>query len=176
MRKKLLQLLVLVIPILAAITSCNRSDDVPKTKGSVVKIDPTLNKISTYVALMEFNVRLNEMISCKMEESFQSIAPNSNFARELVAVSVRSCELAKQYVKATKPTYDAMRAQGRRLDRLYAFIVVNTGTEDPEEEIGLFADLASCKSIEAIAHERGEATRRCFEWKDAPTRIGIKGD
>jgi len=120
---------------------------------------------------MDLNVRLKEAISCELVKTFQSIKSDNDFARKLVAESIRSCELARQYVATTRPTFEAIRSQGRKLNRHHAFVVVNTGSEDPEEEIGLFADFANCNAMETIAHERGEATRKCFEWKDIPTRF-----
>lgn len=126
------------------------------------KIDPVLEKIDTFVAMMDWSVRMNEAISCELVKAFQSTKSENDFARKLVAESIRSCDLARQYVAATRPTYEAIQVQGRKLSHLYAFVVVNAGSEDPEEEIGLFADLASCNAMEAIAHEREESTRKCL--------------
>lgn len=174
MRSGGITLFLLLVPIFLVGVSCDKPSPNKKSRISEVKIDPVLEKIDTFIALMDLNLRLKEAISCEMVKTFQSTKSDNDFARKLVAESVHSCELARQYVAATKPTYEAIRVQGRKLARLYAFVVVNAGSEDPEEEIGLFADLTSCNAMETIAHERGEATRKCFEWKDIPARFGAQ--
>jgi hypothetical protein len=167
--------LILAIVLVVSTVSCDEAHPPKNQIEPKVGLDPVLGKINTFAAVMEMNLRLSEYTSCMLARQFQSMKVNNEFTRGMITEATSSCELYSRYIAATRKTYETIRAQGKLLDRQFAFAIFEHGGESEgghtETEIGLFIDLASCKAMEVLTHERDVPTRQCYEWRDPIQKI-----
>lgn len=167
--------LILAIVLVVSTVSCDKTHPPKNQNEPKVSLDPVLGKINTFAAIMEMNLRLSEYTSCMLAKQYQSLKVNNEFTRGMITEATVSCELYSQYIAATRQTYQTIRAKGKLLDHQFAFAIYEHGGESEvghtETEIGLFFDLASCKAMQVLAHERDVPTRRCYEWRDPIQKI-----
>jgi len=147
------------------VTGCSDSRPAKKASNPNFAIDSALEKIDLEIALLDYTTRVHSETACMLAESLAGIKDKDPFMQRMVSQSVTGCEMARYYVTATRPTIAAIRQRGRLIEPLYEFTVFESGEPPTEKTIGPFMDLASCQETEALAHQKGEATRACQRWQ-----------
>jgi hypothetical protein len=132
--------------------------------------------------IMKTDVAFQHDAACAMRDAFkpkvgstegaEGGSSTEQFLEELRADEEFRCEFYGEVRSAVKDTFDAIVAQKRIPNVVYAFTIYEPCCEDAgqdafgEQEIGLFLELAECERFEAVMRERVVGTRKCAVWKD----------
>ena len=153
---------------------------------SKFQLDPTLVKISTSAAMMQFNILVGRSTNCLLAQTFSTTnlasktSEKEGTKRSLLADSIvmdiadEYNALCQAYVIAeeeTKTTFDEIKKNGKLSEKQFVFSIFDSKSDGEESafsenEVGLFSSVESCLKAEQYALDHGVPVRKCREWRD----------
>ena len=134
-------------------------------------------EVSGIAGTIFFDMSLNKELNCIAKDAWQNgdDLKNKDNAEEIVNSIFLSfsnkCVLFSSAIKATEPVFKNIRTEKRMPNDVYVFSIYLPDLEKSddlyvEHQIGLFADIDSCTTVETLARDYEIPSTKCKKWSN----------
>jgi hypothetical protein len=160
------------------LTSCDSPSGKSNVSTERKSMDPLWN-VSSELALMEAEVKMQRRLACTMSEAFANQAqpdeknagPSSEFVQALAhkmrLEAIAKCTALRIAEEKGATVFREIRTAGSVPAEAYFFLFVeeHEGTGNGYVSVGLFSSIADCVLSEGALRENDLATTRCRKWQ-----------
>jgi len=173
----------LMLSILISCGDKTTSEPTPNKKLSQIFESPEgkeIFEVSRIAGTIFFDMSVFKELNCIDKDAWQNgeglkNLKNKDKAEEIVNSIFQSfsnkCVLFSSAIKDTEPVYKIIRTERRMPENLYIFSIYLPHYEKNddlyvEHQIGLFPDIDSCTSVEALARDYEIPSTKCKKWSN----------